>query len=364
MHQFSSLSRALLLACFVLTLSAAEPDPSWKRALPGWEYQFPRDHYAHDGFKTEWWYFTGNLATKEGHAFGYQLTFFRQGLRSPAAREVESTFVRNHFQFAHFAISDLTDRQFHFQQRLSRGAFGESGVSKPEQGPLVWIDDWKVEWSENRFSLLAKGGSMKLSLQANITQPPIFHGKDGVSPKSPKPGNASHYYSHTRLLTDGTITLGDVTYRVAGNSWLDREWGTSQLGEHQTGWDWFSLQFEDESDLMLFQIRDREGKADQNGSGTLIRPNRESVSLKQTDFSLTPLKYWTSQATKAVYPIVWQLVIPAHQINVTVTAALNDQELVLLPISYWEGAVTCEGTHSAKGYLELTGYSGPIKGLR
>lgn len=365
--------RVLHLLAFALTwllaLAAAGEDVAWRRAMPGYAYAFPRDHYAHPDFKTEWWYFTGHVETAEGRRFGYQWTFFQQGLRPPGSPDVKSAFVRDHFHMAHAAISDLEKERFFFEQRTSRGAFGESGAGTTGEPRVVWTDDWELRRvDEERFAVRAETETMAIQLELRITRPPVFHGMEGVSPKSPEPGNASHYYSHTRLATEGRLRVGDETFEVKGSSWLDREWGTSQLAENQRGWDWLSLQLEDGTDLMVFQLRDARQRPDENASGTLVT-QEETVRLRANDFALEPLETWKSDATNADYPVAWRLRVPEQGIDLTVRALMNRQELVLEPIAYWEGAVEARGegqggSVKGRGYLEMTGYAGRVAGLR
>jgi predicted secreted hydrolase len=371
-------------------------EAGWRAAVPGWEYDFPRDHFAHPDFKTEWWYFTGHLyGAENGKEYGFQLTFFRQGIIPPPDRpedlEEKSRWITPQMSFAHFAISEVSDEQFHFEQVVSRGALGEAGFGEPvrkwgthESAPLAWIKDWRLEADLSRpdgpityFMTAQMRDGTALHLRATPAQPPVFHGADGVSQKSEGLGRGSHYYSWPRLELAGSLVLGEGARRreipVTGEGWFDQEWATNQLAADQVGWDWFSLQFEDGSELMIYQLRLADGSADPISSGTYIAADGEVTPVSRPDFELIPLRTWKSAESGGVYPLDWRIKIPKLNLDITTRAAFETQELVLNPIIYWEGAVNVSPTNEAgsgasgkhgKGYMELTGYASPIEGMR
>lgn len=347
----------LLLLVLAHGATAAEP---WKQAEPGFTYQFPRDFGPHRDYKTEWWYFTGNLRAADGHEFGYQLTFFRQGIsHDPQAK---SRFVVRDLKFAHFTISDLSGGKFYYREKISRGAFGEAGFG--DMGKLAWIEDWQLFYNaDGTFSLTAKDEGMAITLRLESLKPPVIHGENGVSVKASGDGHASCYFSLTRLRTSGTLMLKGKTWDVNGESWFDKEWATNQLAPDQIGWNWFSLQLDDGTELMLYQMRLRDGTADPASSGTAIARDGKATHLQAGDFQLTPLKKWGD------YPIAWRVQIPSLQLDAKVTTPLEDQELKFGAMSYWEGATRLEGTRAGRtvrgqGYLELTGYHGALVGLQ
>lgn len=336
----------------------------WKVSLPGWQYRFPRDHGNHPGFKTEWWYFTGNLTAADGREYGYQLTFFRQGILSGAEDLIPmSRFVTRDVKLAHFTLTDLSAGKFSFFQKISRGAYGEAGFEDGSR--LAWIDKWSCERvGENAFRLRASAAGVDLDLTARAAKPPVIHGANGVSQKAGGEGRASHYYSLTRLASEGTINGVPVT----GESWFDHEWATNQLTAEQEGWDWLSLQFADGSELMLFQLRKKAGGRDEHSSGTFIDAKGVATPIANADFSLEPVETWKSPHSGVTYPVAWKIAIPRLDLECEVRAVLPDQELRLDPVSYWEGAVRATGMRSGKslagkGYLELTGYAGPVAGM-
>jgi predicted secreted hydrolase len=348
-------------------------DADWKAALPGWAYEFPRDHHPHRDFKTEWWYFTGNLHDSGGRRFGYQLTFFRQGLRPPGGQQPgQSRFLVDDLKFAHFAVTDVRDKGFRCQQKLSRGAFREAGFDLTESAGetrLAWIDDWRlILKAGDEFQLLSSDGGVALDLTLKPAKPWAIHGRDGVSQKAEGAGRASHYYSGSRLVTAGTLKLEGRDFAVSGESWFDHEWATNQLTPEQVGWDWFSLQFDDGSELMLYQMRTKDGGSDPHSSGTFIAPDGKTQHLTREDYQLQALDFWTSRATGGRYPISWRLTVPSLALQAKVVTPVKDQELVLKPIVYWEGLIDAAGMRGeakirGHGYLELTGYAGALVGL-
>ena len=356
-----------LAVLLVLATVAAEDmnDQGWAVAVPGYQITFPRDHFPHYQFRTEWWYFTGNLKTADGRAFGYQVTFFRHGYRPPRNRApVSSRFVMNDVKFAHFAVTDVSSDKFYFDSRVSRGAFGEAGFGDGKR--LAWIDNWELDFNGDfRLNAMTKDYSVQLDLIPD--KPPVLEGEDGLSQKADGEGHASYYYSITRLRTTGTIKISDQNYVVEGSSWFDREWATNQLAPEQAGWNWFAIQLSDGSDIMLYQMRLKNGGIDSHSSGKWIEADGAATELVSKDFQLVPEKFWESPASKATYPIEWRLSIPKLNLELEVTPPVMNQELDL-SVVYWEGCIRLKGRRAGKpvegvGYMELTGYQGDAPGL-
>jgi predicted secreted hydrolase len=358
----------LLLAVLPAAPAATTPD-GWQLALPGWQYQFPRDHGVHPPFKTEWWYFTGSLHTADGREFGYEITWFREGIL-PVRPAAASRFVVQDFKFAHFALSDIAAAKFHFAQKVSRGAYGDAGNGNGQPGPLAWIDDWRLTVEPSgAWRIAAAHEGISLALQLTPQKPPVIEGEQGISVKSAGEGHASCYYSYTRMAATGLLTLpGAAPQAVTGETWFDHEWATNQLAPDQAGWDWFSLQLSDGTELMLYRMRLKNGHPDPASSGTFIPARGQPVYLKASDFILTPLDSWHSPATQAAYPIRWRVQIPRLKMDVQVSTPLDNQELALPGIVYWEGLIHASGTSggapvTGHGYLELTGYAATLTGL-
>jgi len=349
---------------FLGLLVAANAAADWRIAEPGWRYEFPRDHHAHREFKTEWWYFTGNVSDTEGRRFGYELTFFRHGIQPAAERDPNaSRFIVDDLKFAHFAITDVAGRKFQFDQKTNRGAFGEAGFDDGNR--IAWIENRSLTSTGDVFDIAALSdfGSIRLHLRA--TKSPVIHGENGLSVKAADGASASHYYSIPRLETSGELALNGTVRQVRGETWFDHEWSSSQLGKDEVGWDWLCLQFEDGSELMLYRMRLANGGVEPSSSGTWVAPDGTPTHLRASDFQMTPTAFWKSKASGAQYPIAWRIVLPAQQTEFTIHAAVEDQELRLGAITYWEGAIDANGLREGKpikgrGYLELTGYAGGL----
>jgi predicted secreted hydrolase len=345
---------------------ATEPTPVFARALAPRPFVYPADLGPHPEFQTEWWYYTGNLETKDGRHLGYQLTFFRRGL-SPDPIDRSGSLAAREIYFAHFAVTDVTSGTHFAVERFSRQAEGLAGA---EGEPYrVWLENWQVlsPDREGRFlQLSAQSDGNSLTLQLDSQKPYVPNGDHGLSAKGPEPGNASYYLSGTHLLTQGRLTIVGETFDVTGLSWFDHEWSTSALNPESVGWDWFSLQLSDGRDLMLFQIRNQDGSLSQASSGTLVEPDGGVVHLTRDQVTITVEDTWRSPDSGADYPAAWRIEIPSQAIALQGVPWLADQEM-RVSVTYWEGAVRFNGTSlgaavSGNGYIELTGYAGSLGG--
>lgn len=339
-----------LSAVAMLSASTAE---GYARALEPRAFLFPDDHGAHPDFSTEWWYFTGNLAAEDGRRFGYQLTFFRRAV-APEMPARGSAWATRQIALAHFALTDAEAGRFHAFERTSRMAAGLAGA---QAVPFrVWLEDWSAagKGGDPPWRLTAREGDVAIDLLVDTTKPPVLHGERGLSRKGSSPGNASYYYSLTRMPTRGTVEVDGRRFVVGGTSWLDREWSTSLLEPEQVGWDWFSLQLDDGRELMLFQIRRQDGTLDPASEGTLVAADGGTERLAQSDLALEVTATWKSPRG-AVYPAGWRLRMPHHGLDLTITPLVADQELDV-SFRYWEGAVTATGSATGRGYVELVGY--------
>jgi predicted secreted hydrolase len=332
----------------------------WLPAPKNYALTFPKDHGSHPAQKIEWWYFTGNLQSSDGHLFGYQLTFFRIGT-DPQPTNPSAWTVRD-LHMAHFAISDLSGGKYFHQQRLNRAGPGLCGADLERLA--VWNGPWRAEMKDaGQITLQASDPVFEMNITLTVSQPPVLHGDQGYSRKGVTAGNASIYYSLTRLGSSGTLRIGGQKFEVTGQSWMDHEFGSSFLEPGQMGWDWFSLQLDDGSDLMLFQIRQALGAPAM--SGTLVKPDGTVEVLTGDHFKLGHSDPWKSPATGAQYPLKWTISLPQHHLELKVSTPLSDQEMISPKAgpSYWEGAVVAEGVQNGqpirgRGYLEMTGYSG------
>jgi predicted secreted hydrolase len=356
-----------------LIAQAAPANPTgYAQAEGPLPFTFPADHGPHEDYQTEWWYFTGNLIAATGEHYGYQLTFFRRALQPNQDRVARDTsWATEQVYLAHFALTDVAGGDHFAFEKLARGAAGLAGAqAEPFR---VWLDDWSVVAEEDGLSdlgapvrLRAAEDGIAVDLLLRNTKPPVAQGNAGYSRKGPEPSNASFYYSLTRMVADGTVTVDGQTYAVDGLGWMDHEWSTSALGPEQVGWDWFSLQLSDGTDLMVFQLRRSDGQPDGFSSGSVVAPDGPSRTLAAGEFVITPTEEWRSPHTGGVYPSGWRISVPSAGLDLDVTPHLDDQEM-LLSFTYWEGAVSVEGTSNGRpvsgdGYVELTGYAGSMQG--
>jgi predicted secreted hydrolase len=345
---------------------AADTAEEFRFATEGYRYAFPRDHGAHEEFRTEWWYYTGQVTTKDGRPFGYELTFFRRGMPREQTKTLPSQWAVTHLYLAHFAISDLSKGRFHYADKMSRAGLGKAGAARDRLH--VWIDGWSAESpsaAPDTQILQAADGDMAIQFTVSPAKPLVVHGTDGISRKGSAIGQASHYYSFTRLATTGTLTIGNESFDATGTSWMDHEFGSADLDKNLVGWDWFSLQLDDQRELMLYRLRRADGSAHPASSGTLIDRDGHGHHLLIGDFTLEPISYWTSPVSKARYPQRWRLTIPSQQLSLELVPRMAEQELSpkrSTQITYWEGAIETTGTAQGKpihgqGYMELTGYA-------
>lgn len=376
----------LRLTIFVAFLAGLAPgqDTLFRPALPGYQFEFPRDHFSHPEFKTEWWYYTGNLRAADGAAFGFELAFFREAVPNPYGNP--SRWKTEQLYIAHLAVTDLRDDRFAYAQRMRRGALDLAGatavpgyqsgraaeeskseIHNPQSVMRVWIGDWSASMAAAVHRLNARAKHIAVRLDLVPLKPPVIHGRGGVIPTGPGVGNASHYYSLTRLQATGTIHSAGRDYAVTGLAWMDHEFTSNAPGPLRKGRDWFYLQFDDGSELMLYRLRRPDGSTDPYSAGTYQPPEGPPLPLEPAQFRLQPrpASTWESPHSGGRYPLQWQLQIPVLEIELDVAAAMARQELITnetAGVTYWEGAARAAGqkggkTTVARGYLEMTGYA-------
>jgi predicted secreted hydrolase len=338
---------------------------TYELALPGRQLSFPADHYAHPDFKTEWWYYTGHLQTDSGKRYGYQVTFFRFGLRD-RQNQVKEEPLFSELYMAHFALSDIGATKFHYRERINRGFNDKAGAATDRY--LVWNEDWRVQGDAKNHSIQVQDRGIRLKLDLISLKSPVLHGDNGLSQKGQGEGRASYYYSLTRMLTAGELTIDGKTEKVRGLSWMDHEFGSDQLRADQVGWDWFSIQLDNNTDLMLYLMRRKDGSVDPYSSGTLVDAKGKTTHLALKDYRVEVLDRWKSAKSGAEYPMKWKITIPAENIVLAIAPEFPDQELITrrsTRVTYWEGAVRVNGTMGQKpiagaGYVEMTGYAGKL----
>ncbi len=356
-------SSGIALSAHTLLQAPPQDSSGFARAIDPWEWRFPRDHGAHPDFQTEWWYYTGVLATAEKRRFGFQFTIFRRAL-SPRAQSSASEFRTNDIYMAHFTVSDIANGAFYHDVRYARGGAGLAGAGV-DPFYRVWLEAWEVRAEDdnaNKTRVKAASEDYAIDLHLYQMKQPALQGDNGLSPKSAEIGNASYYYSLTRLLTEGGITIGDQTFDVSGYSWMDHEFSTSALGEEAQGWDWFGLIFDDNTELMVGQIRQVDGDIESSFGGLYIYADGGTRYLDSADFSIAVADTWRSPHSEAEYPARWEITVNGDDgFRIEVSPLAADQELHNADIVYWEGAVAISGDKTGYGYAELTGYVGSMQ---
>ncbi|HXI12708.1 MAG TPA: lipocalin-like domain-containing protein [Thermoanaerobaculia bacterium] len=357
----SSLILALVFLVSSPAVAQQKPEP-FRLALPGYEFEFPRDHGSHPEFGTEWWYYTGHLTTKSGKEYGFELTFFRVGTNRTASTNDSQWDLRD-VSLAHFALTDVRRKAFRFYEKLNRSSLftANAAVGRLE----VFNESWRaVTLPDGRVRLQADGGGDSIDLVLRSMKTPAIHGENGISVKAAGLGYASHYYSLTRIEVVGRVRVANEWESCRGIAWMDHEFGSATLRESQQGWDWFSIQFDNETELMLYQIRKRDGSPDATSAGSFVMADGSVIHLRNDQFRIKALGSWTSPASRARYPMGWQIDVLPLNLSIKVTERLRPQELLTrssTQITYWEGAVAVQGSFERTpvrgvGYVEMTGY--------
>ncbi|MBI4773600.1 MAG: carotenoid 1,2-hydratase [Deltaproteobacteria bacterium] len=363
-RRFTGMAVTLLV---LLTVAGA---PAYAREFsavtPGYAFEFPKDHFSHENYRIEWWYFTGNV-NSGGRKFGFELTFFRFGFNEPAVMSNPSAWAPKDLYPAHFAISDIENKTFFYAESIRRAALGRAGADPETRS--VHNGSWEWRWGPE-WILRAGEGDHAIDLRLKPLKGVVLHGDGGYSPKGESPEEASYYYSFTRLETAGTLRIGGRTFQVNGLSWMDHEFTSRLLNpRNQEGWDWFSIQLDNNIEIMLYLLRYRDSSKVAFGAGTLVHPDGSWTVLKRSGFEITPESFWRSDKSGGRYPVSWRIRIPDYGIDLKIKAAFSDQELITTRstgVTYWEGSVTAVGRFQEQavkgsGYAEMTGYAGAMK---
>jgi predicted secreted hydrolase len=313
---------------------------------------FPRDHFEHPEFRTEWWYYTGNVWSKDGHRFGFELVFFREGDQL-GPQDNQSAWRVHDMYLANAALTDIDGKRFLSHERLNRSGPGIAGASFDQQ--RIWNGNWSDVWHGEKQSLTAMTDDFSFHFECSPAKPLVLQGDRGLSQKAEGRGHASYYVSFPLLAVTGKIQVANRDYEVSGQAWMDHEWFSHQLQTDQIGWDWFSVQLDNKTELMLFDLRRKDGTTDPYSSGTYVAPDGQARHLTRGDFTLKPVEWWHR------YPIAWSIEVPQLQLHLICRAKLDNQELAgSHGATYWEGAVDYSGSQQGVGYLEMTGYDKPL----
>ncbi|MEZ5977663.1 MAG: lipocalin-like domain-containing protein [Planctomycetota bacterium] len=356
------LLRATALVVLALASSGASVQDGYDVVRRGVELAYPRDHGAHPGHRTEWWYVTGQVEDASGRVFGYQFTIFRVAIAPPLLATERSKQV----YAGHFAVADVEGRDFRVAERLRRGGTPLARASVEDLD--VVLEDWRVVRAASGELVVEAGDvaeGIAIAFELRPEKELVLHGEDGWSQKGPGETNASAYASFTRLASRGTLSIDGERREVSGTSWFDHEYGTSQLGEGVVGWDWCGLHLDDGRDLMCYVLRREDGTLDPRSSGTLVDADGAARHLTSSDFEFESSGTFTSARTGATYPDRFRIVVPSASLDLRLVPRLADCELTTgasTRVSYWEGPVQVSGSAGGGGYLELTGYAGTLEG--
>lgn len=342
----------IILSLFFHTLSFAQ---EYRDVTSDYTVKVPEDFFYKKEYRVQWWYFTGHLHDGSGREFGYELTFFVVNVQK---RDYISQFGVNRVYISHFAVSDIAGHTFHFSDNADAGVYGYAGAE--DKHLKVWTGNNVLEGTYENMRVKASDGNKSIDLHVEPVKPLALNGKNGYSRKSEEsPLIASVYFSYTRMNTQGKLTIGDKVYHVQGTSWFDREISTRGLSEKQAGWDWFAIQLDDNREIMLYMLRNKDGSIDRYSSGTFVYQDGKCRMLAKDDFSITTLSYYKSEKTGARYPSQWGIKIPSEKITLRISPLIQDQEVIALSTTgnyYWEGACRVEGSARGKAYVEMTGY--------
>ena len=348
--------KGLLIAAFlVILVPGSLRAEGFREITKDHTLHFPADFYYREGYRLQWWYFTGHLFTAGGREFGYELTFFVAGVQRKRSK---SQFQVHNIYISHFAVSDVAGNSYSSFDRADSGAYGFAGSD--DSRLHVWVDDNQLTGTTTEMTLRASGGDKTIDLRLVPVTPVVLNGDKGYSRKSEESsGIASWYFSYPDMRTEGTLAIGDAEFAVTGKSWFDREISSGTMGKNEKGWDWFSLQLDDGREAMLYLMRKKDGTYDRYSSGTFVYADGRYRHLALGDFGIAVQGHYTSKKTGAVYPSGWRVTIPSEGLDLNITPLIRDQEFVASSSTgthYWEGDCRVSGSADGRAYVELTGY--------
>jgi predicted secreted hydrolase len=343
-----------VLVLFLLVFSVSHAG-EYADVKPGYSVKIPDDFYYQKDYRVQWWYFTGHLFTDSGREFGYEIAFFVVNVQQ---RAYKSQFGVNDIYISHFAVSDILENKFYFDDKADAGSFGYAGAQDDRLN--VWVERDTLGGTVKNMALKAYDKDKTITVKLRPKKPVILNGEKGYSRKSEtSPLVSSIYFSYTNIETEGIIRIGDREYHVKGKSWFDRELSSRGLDDHQEGWDWFAIQLDDNREVMLYVIRNKDGTIDAYSTGTFVYPDGQYRRLLKEDFSVEVLDHYTSEKTGARYPVQWAIEIPSEKLFLRVTPLMKDQEVIAYRSTgnyYWEGTCSVEGDEKGRAYVEMTGY--------
>ena len=361
----------IVIGIFICWSVAAESENYYPVTGPC-HLEFPKDHGPHPGYRTEWWYYTGNLHSQSGERYGYQLTFFRRQISPSGAAKYwpprSSAWRTQQIYLAHAAITDISQKKHIHAEQVSREALNMAGASQENGRTIIFVNNWSAIIGPKGHQLKVKSDEFSFDLTLVSLKPLVLHGQEGYSSKGNSLESASCYYSYTRLETRGKLTIEGKIIDVEGLAWMDHEFSTAMLEPDLKGWDWYCLQLSDQTEVMAFLLRNARGGISAASSGTFVNRQGQKRHLSKDDFAVTVLDTWKSPYSRAVYPSRWRMQIFPHALDLNILPNLSDQEMRTsksTDVIYWEGSVSISGTNSGQpivgqGYVELTGYAKPF----
>jgi predicted secreted hydrolase len=347
----------VLLALFIV---ACAPKYTLNHSVPTKPVSFPEDLAAHYWAQTEWWYYTGHLKGSDGKDYGYELTFFKRIANEDSVPglffKVPAYWFKDVPMIGHFALTNITDKTFDAKEANNF----LSKVKADDKKYDVKVNKWTGREEDGKQLLHADMNGCDLDLALESVKSAALHSGTGIVNKGGKSSN--YYYSFTNMKTTGNLICGDSIVRVEGKSWMDHEFGTMKLAYPQVGWDWYSVQLDNNHELMLYVIRDAKDSKNDHIGGTFVLPDGKTTTLARDDIDIKILNHWYSEKTDAEYPSEWEIAIKSLDLKLKLNPLLVEQELNLKPTPYWEGSVRITGTLKdapvqGEGYVELTGYS-------
>lgn len=354
-----------LSLCALCLFSAPVFSAEFKDVDGSLRLEFPKNHGAHPDFKTEWWYFVGHLNSDKGQTFGFEMTFFRVGL----APEIQSKSNWRHHSLylTHAALTADDDKEFYYDERVSRGAFNEAGA---EQNKLhVYNGDWFALMEDNIIRMQSKTDDFAFNLELHPAKKLVLHGENGFSRKGPEHGEASYYFSFTRLQGGGTLSYkGQDLVITQATAWMDHEVTSQELPDGIQGWDWFAIQLDNNEEIMVYQLRQSDGNKSPFSKGSYVNNEGRAENLKHDQFEMRSIDSWQSKKTGITYPSGWYISIPHLDYEFKVIPTVKQQELMTeesTGVNYWEGRSRVEAAKSGRpvkgqAYVELTGYDKPL----
>lgn len=348
---------AILLAVFIV---ACAPAYTLNHSVPTKPVSLPDDLAAHYWAQTEWWYYTGHLKADNGKDYGYEITFFKRITNEDTVPEffipIPAYWFKDVPMIGHFALTDITDKKF--KAKDVNNFF--SKVKADDKKYDVKVDKWTGREEDGKQILHAEMKPCSVDLVLEPSKPAALHGQNGIVNKGGMHSN--YYYSFTNMKTSGTLTCDGVPVKVEGKSWMDHEFGTMKMAYPQVGWDWFSVQLDNNHELMLYSIRDAKDSKNDHIGGTFVLPDGKAMPIAKEDIDIKILDYWHSDETDSQYPNLWEVSVKSLDLKLTLNPYIKEHEINLKPIPYWEGSVKITGTLKdapvqGEGYVELTGYS-------